>query len=370
MLKTLKFTLTLVAALCIFSNVFSQKEKERIANYVQQYKQLAIAEMMRTGVPASITLAQGLLETGYGQSDLAQNANNHFGIKCKSDWKGESVLHDDDKKGECFRKYASAEDSYRDHSDFLKYRPNYAFLFTIDPTNYQGWAYGLKKAGYATSPTYAQRLIKFIEENSLQDYTLMALNGAPGKEDKSMAKESIEDAAVKQPINNSNAASSIAITDSNNEPAITSALKNETGFEKRSDYPKDKLFTINSSKVLFVEAGTSLFAVASNYSVSYNKLLEFNELAKIDILERDQLIYLVKKQRKGNKDVHVVETNENLYDIAQKEGVQLNSVLEYNHLTKDSKPIIGQKLYLKSVAPASPKIASSFSGSESSSSMR
>ena len=147
-----KFIIALVASLCIFSQTFSQREKDRIAHYIEQYKDLAIAEMIRTGIPASITLAQGILETGYGQSDLAQYANNHFGIKCKTEWTGEKMYHDDDAKGECFRKYASVEDSYKDHSDFLANRPHYAFLFKLDPTDYQAWAHGLKKAGYATNP--------------------------------------------------------------------------------------------------------------------------------------------------------------------------------------------------------------------------
>ena len=173
--NTLRISFTLLLSFCCLFKSYAQKEKERIARYVAEYKELAIAEMIRTGIPASITLAQGVLETGNGQSDLALNANNHFGIKCKTEWTGETITHDDDQKGECFRKYPSVEASYRDHSDFLRSRPNYAPLFTLDPSDYSGWAYGLKKAGYATNPTYAERLTKIIEENDLQQYTLLAL---------------------------------------------------------------------------------------------------------------------------------------------------------------------------------------------------
>src|SRR4051794_20661431 len=171
MIKFPKLTTTLLSAISLLSTVFGQTDKLRIDAYVNSYKELAISEMLRTGVPASITLAQGILETAGGQSDLAAVANNHFGIKCKPEWTGETMTHDDDLKNECFRKYQSVEDSYRDHSDFLKSRPFYAFLFKLDPTDYEGWAKGLKKAGYATNPTYAQQLIRLIVENNLQSYS-------------------------------------------------------------------------------------------------------------------------------------------------------------------------------------------------------
>ena len=162
------------ASLFLFTAANAQK-KELVTNYINTYKELAIEEMKRTGVPASITLAQGIHESGAGNSKLAAASNNHFGIKCKSNWKGETVKHDDDDKNECFRKYPSVIDSYKDHSDFLKNSPRYAFLFAIDPTDYTGWANGLRQAGYATNPKYPQALIKIIEEYNLQEYTTLAL---------------------------------------------------------------------------------------------------------------------------------------------------------------------------------------------------
>ncbi len=147
--------------------------------YVQKYKGLAIEEMKRMGVPAAITLAQGLLETEDGNSDLLKESNNHFGIKCKNTWTAETVSHDDDAPGECFRKYKTAEDSYRDHSNFLRGNTRYAFLFQLDPTDYKAWAYGLRKAGYATNPRYPEILIKNIEDNNLEQYTDEALNDVP-----------------------------------------------------------------------------------------------------------------------------------------------------------------------------------------------
>ncbi|MBK5272943.1 MAG: glucosaminidase domain-containing protein, partial [Bacteroidia bacterium] len=150
-----------------------------IEEYINTYKDLAIKEMQRTGVPASIKLAQGIHETMAGTSDLVLKSNNHFGIKCKNTWLGASVTHDDDLRGECFRKYSSAIDSYKDHSDFLKSSTRYSFLFNLEPTDYKDWAYGLKKAGYATNPKYPQIIIGLIEKYRLQDYTLIAMGKAP-----------------------------------------------------------------------------------------------------------------------------------------------------------------------------------------------
>src|SRR5688572_11075716 len=146
-----------------------------IKNYIDQFKDIAMEEMVRTGVPASIKLAQGIHETAAGQSSLVRKSNNHFGIKCKTGWNGESVSHDDDARGECFRKYDDPAQSYKDHSEFLKTRSHYNFLFSLDPTDYQAWAHGLKKAGYATNPKYPQIIIKLIEDYNLQDYTLIAM---------------------------------------------------------------------------------------------------------------------------------------------------------------------------------------------------
>ncbi len=150
--------------------------------YINTYKLLAIAEMQRSGVPASIILAQGIHETSAGTSDLVIASNNHFGIKCKASWTGQVVYHDDDARGECFRSYATAADSYRDHSDYLSQSPRYAFLFKLNPEDYESWAYGLKKAGYATNVKYSQILIKLIRDYDLQKYSLIALGKLPPEE--------------------------------------------------------------------------------------------------------------------------------------------------------------------------------------------
>ncbi len=172
----MKKIIAVFIAFCLFQSAYSQNNA--VKAYIEQYKEIAINEMIRTGVPASITLAQGILESGAGKSELVMASNNHFGIKCKGNWTGDVVYHDDDAKGECFRSYSSAEESYKDHSDFLSTRPLYASLFDIDPTDFEAWAKGLKKAGYATNPIYANLLIKTIRDNNLDYYTNLALQKA------------------------------------------------------------------------------------------------------------------------------------------------------------------------------------------------
>jgi LysM repeat protein len=346
-----------MAMVLLLSSAIAQPENERVRNYIEQYKNIAMAEMVRTGIPASITLAQGILETAGGQSDLASMANNHFGIKCKTEWTGERMFHDDDAKGECFRKYASAEESYRDHSEFLRTRPNYAFLFKLDPTDYEGWAKGLKKAGYATNPVYPQRLMKIIVENNLQQYTLLALESQQRKEQELFAVEKTSSPKEVQEIVETK--QEVAEAPANNEAADFarkfSGKEIKTGI---NNYPLNQVFSINDVKVVFAESGTSLLALANNYNVTLKKLIEFNEIADDDIIKKDQLIFLGRKSKRGSKDVHVVAPNEKLHDIAQMEGIQLQSILEYNKLQKGMEPAAGEKIYLKAPAPTSPRLVS------------
>jgi LysM repeat protein len=261
------------------------------------------------------------------------------------------MSHDDDSKGECFRKYASVEDSYKDHSEFLK-RPHYSFLFKLDPTDFEGWAKGLKKAGYATNPVYAEKLIKIIVDNNLQQYTLLAMERQQGNEDNALAfADKVE---KKDDLKNSVSKLREVLADA--KLAAKQSIERASSLKKES-YPANSIFNINEAKVILAPGGTSLFAVATNYHVAYKKLLDFNDLDETDILTNDQLIFLQKKSKRGAKDFHVIEANEDLHDVSQKEGVQLSSVLEFNHLQKGMIPAIGEKIYLKSPAPASPKLA-------------
>lgn len=184
----------LITSLLFFLSIlpaFGQRETPQ--QYIEKYKSLAISEMKRSGVPAAITLAQGILESESGNSDLVKKSNNHFGIKCKSDWTGPFVSHDDDRKGECFRVYEHAEESYRDHSDFLRNSSRYSFLFTLEPEDYKGWAAGLKKAGYATNPQYANILINNIEKYNLNLYTIEGMmKGVDNEEYNHLADDNLK----------------------------------------------------------------------------------------------------------------------------------------------------------------------------------
>ena len=351
----------LLSSILIMVCVFAQPT-EKGTIYMNTYKDIAINEMIRTGVPASITIAQGMLESLYGESDLAAKSNNHFGIKCKTEWTGDKVYHDDDSKGECFRVYKTASDSYKDHSDFLKNRPYYTSLFQLDPLDYEGWARGLKKCGYATETNYPLLLIKIINDYNLNQLSLVAMK---------MKHESVSDtsalsldnnpAYLKEISKDSITAAKAVITKSNTiEPEADSAeefivqkeLKKDSTIKpaivekKKSIYP-DSIFTINHSKVIFATAGTSLLSIANKFNISFDKLLDFNDLEEVDILSTDQLIFLERKLKKGATDFHIAVPDETLYDICQKEGVMMKSVLEYNNFNKNSKPNGGQKILLR-----------------------
>lgn len=355
MKKIFLFAIALSAFICVRAQT-----PEDIQHYINTYKSIAISEMQRTGVPASITLAQGILESQAGLSDLTKQSNNHFGIKCKLDWTGDVVYHDDDDKNECFRVYPTAADSYKDHSDFLKSRPNYAFLFQLDPTDYEGWAKGLKKAGYATEKDYPERLIELIVNNHLQDYTLIALHRMPQQSQPSIEYNAADNGNAESTVNTDaqQNANDGEVTLNYNQPSQekNNDVADEPQANNAASYPQG-IFEINQTKVIYAKAGTSLFALASNYNVEYGKLLEFNELNKTDILNKGRLIFLERKPKKGANDFHVVQRNETLEDIAQKEAVRLENLFVYNHLSKGDEPAAGEKIYLKYIAPSAPKLA-------------
>lgn len=328
--------------------IHSSAQNSAVKEYINTYKNIAINEMIRTGVPASITLAQGILESSAGQGDLVKQSNNHFGIKCKTEWTGSVVYHDDDKRQECFRSYPSAEDSYHDHSDFLKNRPYYASLFSLDPTDYVSWAKGLKKAGYATEKDYAAMLVKVIEDNDLEQYTVTAMQ----RMQNNSAAETYATTAIKQNAQPED----ISDDATGNDEENNTTSKNEID---KPSYP-DGIFSINHTSVMYAKTGTSLFALASNHNISYSSLLEFNDLNKTGaILNTDQLIFFERKPKKGEKDFHVVTNAETLEDISQEEGVRLENILQYNQLQKGMQPAPGEKIYLRSVASSSPKLLQS-----------
>lgn len=308
-----------------FSAVYFTVSAQRISveEYIEQFRETAMSEMKRSGVPASITLAQGILESESGNSELVKKSNNHFGIKCKSTWGGESVTHDDDATGECFRAYTNAGDSYRDHSDFLKANKRYSSLFTLDPADYEGWAKGLKKAGYATNPRYPDLLIKYINQYSLQQYSLAVINDLQSMDIAKTAGEDILPVVAKPE-------SSIS---KSNIPVLSG--------------DPDKIISINNIKCVFVKKGTSLLVVANKNNISLSKLMEFNDMNQDGLLNKDQYIYLHKKSKTGDKEYYIVNPGETIYDIAQVTGIQLKYLLEYNGLNADVKLNANTKLFLQ-----------------------
>jgi len=328
--------LTLLVTI-LLSQTGSAQTPEQVNAYISTYKYLAIAEMQRTGVPASIILAQGIHETTAGTSDLVIASNNHFGIKCKSGWTGQTVYHDDDAKGECFRSYPIAADSYRDHSDYLLHTPRYAFLFKLSPEDYEGWAYGLKKAGYATNIKYSQILIKLINEYDLENYSLIAMGKLPAE----------------QPAEGSLAAETMRAS----LPGFTDSIQKT---QPVVSYP-DGAFTVNAAKCIYVKAGVSLLSLSNQYEIPLAHLLEFNDMRQEDILGNDQLVFLQRKRKVGFTAFHIVQPGESVYSICQTEGIRYESLLEFNHLNPGEEPAPGEKINLQTMAGNKPALKNSVS---------
>lgn len=313
------------------------QQPDVIINYIETYRDIAIAEMQRTGVPAAIKLAQGIHETTAGTSVLVKKSNNHFGIKCKSNWTGESVSHTDDAPHECFRKYNDPAQSYKDHSDFLKGSSRYASLFNLDPLDYEAWAYGLKKAGYATNPKYPQIIIRLIETYQLQDYTLIAMGKMSPKEEM-IAKGG-----------NANGNKEII------SAASVDNTESETFSKPVHEYPSGE-FKINDTKVIYAKSGTSVLTIAQQYNIPLARIFDFNDMQETETLPEDQLIFLQRKRKTGENEFHVVRKGETLHDIAQQEAIRMESLLEYNHLQIYMQPAAGEQLFLRRKAPGMPRL--------------
>ena len=275
----------------------AQTRNKQYESYIKQYRDLAVEEMKKYRIPASITLAQGLLESGAGQSTLARKSNNHFGIKCGSDWRGKTVSHDDDARGECFRAYKHPKQSYEDHSKFLANRPRYASLFKLDITDYKGWARGLKKAGYATNPRYAEQLIGIIELYDLHKYD----------------------------------------------------RKGGLKWMKENPNPH-QTYIANGLVYIVVRAGDSWKSISKELDISQKKLRKYNDLYKGYALQVGDILYLEKKNRKAGKEhiVHVLRAGESMYSISQKYGIRLKNLYKLNKMDEDDPaPEVGTILRLR-----------------------
>jgi hypothetical protein len=344
---------------------WSQNNSATIS-YIMQYKAIAMKEMKRTGVPASITLAQAILESNSGESNLAKNHNNHFGIKCKSDWTGAKTYQDDDAKQECFRAYDAAEMSFKDHSNFLKNRPNYVDLFLLDPVDDTAWAFGLKKAGYATAADYPKKLLKIIDDYELAQYNFPELENEIEVEEAPVTK-----VLVDTPVKTLNKSLGIAQMNSNEplaplpskslptqplpavqkdtikkevitavqttqkEPVKIDTTKATTmtqpDLPKQStyNYPEGR-FRINQVPVILGKENMSFIDIALKYNVPLYKLFEYNEIEVSNLLAKDQLIFLAPKKKAGATSFHLVKYNTSLHEISQLEGMQLSLLKLYN----------------------------------------
>jgi flagellum-specific peptidoglycan hydrolase FlgJ len=357
---------------------WTQNNKATLA-YVAQYKEIAMKEMKRTGVPASITLAQAIVESNSGESNLAKNHNNHFGIKCKSDWKGAKTYQDDDAKQECFRAYENAEQSFKDHSNFLKSRPNYVDLFLLDPVDDTAWAFGLKKAGYATATDYPKKLLKIIDDYELAQYnfpelaneietdtatktitvtdsaasvkkieavpesvktltdTIKPLNKPAGIAAGTISNYSTPIPVKKLPLTTIEAPA-IVKTDSaipkSTPPADTIQLK-PVDPTPVYNYPEGR-FRINQVPVLLGKKDRSFVEIAIQNDVPLYKLFEYNEIDPAILLDRDQLIFLGPKKKEGSTSFHIAKHKTNLHEISQLEGIQLKLLKAYNPKLTDT----------------------------------
>lgn len=321
----MRCVLFILAALLLSGNLYPADADGKITRqeYINSWKTTAVGNMKQYRIPASIILAQGILESNCGNSKLATEANNHFGIKCH-DWTGEKFYHDDDAKNECFRKYGSAAESYADHAIFLKTRQRYAFLFELDPRDYKEWAYGLKKAGYATNPQYPQLLIKIIEENQLFNYD----------------DENFED-VMEAPL--------VAVM----PPAAKIESKVKKG-QKKSPPAEVTIFlereiSVSDNKIKFIraKAGDSPQKIADDLQMGLWQVLRYNDLDKTDRLVEGQVIYLQPKRKKGKIERHTMKKGETLWEISQIYGVKLSRIYKLNDLEENSRVKEGQVLRLR-----------------------
>ncbi len=339
-----KFYIPVLFVLC--GSLLHAQRPEEIQQYINTYKAIAIEEMQRTGVPAAIKLAQGIHETQAGTSELVRKSNNHFGIKCKASWTGDKVYHDDDARGECFRSYTEPEQSYRDHSDFLKSSPRYAFLFQLDPADYKSWANGLRQAGYATNYRYAQILIKLIDDYNLEQYSLIAMGKLPADRETMVALARSGDSTAPAILIHAVRPSARFAE----ERGLTAPLPSAPV------YPATE-FRINNAAVLYAMAGTSLLSLAEDHHLSFARILDFNDLDDGGVLPAGQLVFVQRKRKEGASPFHLVLPGETIYSICQSEGIRKASLLDYNLLKPGMEPAAGEKLYLRETAAARPLLA-------------
>lgn len=331
MIKCLRLFVIILLLTIQSQSVFSQNKSKAVMDYIEKYKDIAMREMQEYKIPASITLAQGLLESGNGNSELAKKSNNHFGIKCHKDWTGKRTYHDDDEKGECFRVYESPEDSYRDHSIFLKKGQRYAFLFDLKITDYKGWAKGLKKAGYATLPVYANVLIKLIEDYNLTQYDQMVVKGK--------FKYKKDNKATRQQGNKSKVDNDIVYTPFK---ITESEVVGKTPDER---YIREN----NNVKFIYAREGESVYYLADMLCIYDYQIVKYNELGKRRVLKDNEIIYIEPKKRKAMRryEYHTIQKGETLSYVSRLYAVKLKSLYKMNDMDENTILHVGDNIRLR-----------------------
>lgn len=322
----MKRSTTTFLFVCLSMLATAAQPSQQILDYIDQYRAIAVQEMIEYKIPASITMAQGIIESGAGLSQLAKESNNHFGIKCHTDWTGEKVYHDDDEKGECFRKYDDVADSYRDHSTFLSSKQRYASLFELDPDDYKGWAKGLKAAGYATNPKYADMLINMIEEYQLYELDKMTLADL-----KKIEKHPKEKTPDKQ-------------TDTaNNDPKQPDKKDDHVSW---NGYAAE-VYYFNRIPTITARAGDTPESIAKQHHIKLSLLKDYNDIEQGGNFEEGTKIYLQPKRKKGTEKYHTVKTGETMWSISRDEGVRLSSLYTYNRMQPGQEPAVGEEISLR-----------------------
>lgn len=299
-------------------------------DYIETYKGLAINEMKRTGVPASITLAQGMIESGMGKGDLAVEANNHFGIKCHDNWDGPYVRHNDDRRNECFRKYKSAAESFHDHSDFLRQTPRYDFLFDLSVTDYKGWAKGLKKAGYATNPDYANMVIDKIEKYGLYRYDTALADAGSDNEHK---------------YNDHN------VKNVDKVETMPVSAKSD-GVISYKTIP-EKVLENNRIQYIVVGEKDTRDKIEKELNLLRWELPKYNELESDFIPQPGQILYLQPKRDRAEpgKETHIAREGDTMYIISQLYGIKIKKLYMMNMMSEGTEPVSGQKIWLRTTKP-------------------
>jgi len=321
----------------------SAQQKADIAKYIEQYKQAAIDEMVRSKVPASITLAQGILESGAGTSVLSRNSNNHFGIKCKEEWTGGKYYHDDDKPQECFRVYSNVRESFADHSDFLLTRSRYAPLFQLPITSYKYWAIGLKEAGYATNPKYASIVISYIEDYKL--FELDKLGVAMIEEREKIMKQPV----LAEPMM-AQASSKVEVTEAtpkeHHKQIVTEVKNAESGRHE---------FAVNGLRAVKAAANEDPFKIAYEFNIDYSNIMTYNDMITGDRFKEGEYVFLQNKKSRGADATYTVLAGESMHDIAQKTGVKMRDLYLKNSMKMNDQVFAGETISLQEKRSEAPQ---------------